>query len=270
VPKLWPQDDQKGREEAMDEGTESEAQWDLDAVFEVDDYLFAYRDDLTDARSDAEVAGLVKLLELDSPMKILDLACGFGRHANRLAALGHSMTGVDYTPGFLEIARQKAAEMGVEVDYRQGDMRQLEFREEFDRVLLLFTSFGYFADSVNEQVVQNMARALKPGGWLMFDIPNPDVVLKDFWPADVIDKGGDLLINRFSFDMLTGRFHNRRIVIRDGIRKDKPFSIRLYSATEIRDLLHGAGLEVLKLSGGGSQPLSANSRAMVVVARKPQ
>jgi len=57
--------------------------------------MFVYRDDLTDERSDAEVAALVNLLELDSPMKILDLACGFGRHANRLAALGHSVTGVD-------------------------------------------------------------------------------------------------------------------------------------------------------------------------------
>ncbi len=85
-----------------------------------------------------------------------------------------------------------------------------------------------------------------------------------------MDKGGDLSINRFSFDMLTGRFHNRRIVIRNGIRRDKPFSIRLYNATEIRDLLHRAGLEVVRLSGGGSQPLSANSRGMVVVARKPQ
>jgi 2-polyprenyl-3-methyl-5-hydroxy-6-metoxy-1,4-benzoquinol methylase len=191
----------------------------LEAVFDVDDYLFTYRDDLTDERSDAEVASLVKLLELDSPMKILDLACGFGRHANRLAALGHSVTGVDYMPGFLTLARQKAAEMGVQVDYRQGDMRQVSFLEEFDRVLLLFTSFGYFEDSENELVVKNMARALKLGGCLMFDIPNRDVILKDLPPADVIDKGGDLLINRFSFDVLTGRFHNRRIVIRNGIRK---------------------------------------------------
>jgi 2-polyprenyl-3-methyl-5-hydroxy-6-metoxy-1,4-benzoquinol methylase len=135
----------------------------LETVFEVDDYLFTYRDDLTDERSDMEVVSLVKLLELNSRMKILDLACGFGRHANRLAALGHSVTGVDYIPGFLELARQKAAELGVQVDYRQGDMRQVSFEEEFDRVLLLFTSFGYFEDSENEQVVENMARALKPG-----------------------------------------------------------------------------------------------------------
>ena len=253
----------------MNNDTAPQAPFDLEAVFEVEDYMYFYRDDLTDERSDAEVASLVELLELDSPMRILDLACGFGRHANRLAVLGHSVTGVDFTPGFLEIARQKAAEMGVQVDYRQGDMRQVGFVEEFDRVLLLFTSFGYFEDDENAQVMENMARALKPGGLLGFDTPNRDVIVKDLSTSDVIEKDGDLMINRLSFDALTGRFHNRRIVIRNGVRKDKPFSIRLYNATEIRDLLNGVGLEVYKMLGGDGQPLSVSSRRMVVVARKP-
>ncbi len=156
----------------MSEKVSANAPFNLEAVFEVDDYLFTYRDDLTDERSDAEVALLIKLLEISSSMKILDLACGFGRHANRLAVMGHSVTGVDFMPGFITLARQKATEMGLQVDYRQGDMRQVSFVEEFDRVLLLFTSFGYFEDNENEQVVENMARALKPGGRLLFDIPN--------------------------------------------------------------------------------------------------
>ena len=63
----------------MNENISADALFNLEAVFEVDDYLFTYRDDLTDQRSDAEVASLIKLLELDPPMKILDLACGFGR-----------------------------------------------------------------------------------------------------------------------------------------------------------------------------------------------
>jgi hypothetical protein len=60
----------------MSQGTSSQASFDLSAVFEVDDYMVFYGDDLTDERSEAEVAALVKLLELDSPKKILDLACG--------------------------------------------------------------------------------------------------------------------------------------------------------------------------------------------------
>lgn len=63
----------------MNETISTSALFSLEDVFEVDDYLFVYQDDLTDERSDAEVASMVKLLELDSPVKILDLACGFGR-----------------------------------------------------------------------------------------------------------------------------------------------------------------------------------------------
>jgi SAM-dependent methyltransferase len=243
--------------------------FDLNAVFEVDDYMFVYGDDLTDERTDAEVALWVRLLELDSPLRILDLACGFGRHANRLAALGHSVTGVDVMPGFLEMARHQANAMGVQVDYRQGDMRELSLDAEFDRVLLLFTSFGYFGDDENLQVAGNMARALKPGGLLGFDIPNRDVMAGEPPASPVIDKNGDLIINRLSFDVHTGRFHNRRIIVRDGVRKDKPFSIRLYNAQEINALLGSVGLEVNKLLGDDGQPLSAQSRRLMVIARKP-
>lgn len=243
--------------------------FDLDVVFEVDDYLFVYGDELTDERSEAEVAELVRLFELDTPLKILDLACGFGRHANRLAALGHTVTGVDYIPGFLEIARQQAKAMGIQVDYQQADMRHLSFDAEFDRVVLMFTSFGYFSDDENLQVIKNAASALKPGGLLGFDIPHRDAIAGQRPSDHVIDKDGDLIINRLSFDALTGRFHNRRLLVRDGVRKNKPFSIRLYNAQEIQDLLAKSGLEVAQLLGEGGQPLSNQSQRLIVLAKKP-
>jgi hypothetical protein len=77
------------------------------------------------------------------------------------------------------------------------------------------------------------------------------------------------MINRNSFDMLSGRWHNQRIVIRNGVRKDKPFSIRLYNPTEIGDLVQKAGMEVSHLCGDWSgQQLSTESRGMVVLAQK--
>jgi len=118
--------------------------FDFEAVFEPDDYLYFYKDVITVERTKKEIEFLVKELELDKPMKILDLACGHGRHANRLAELGHSVTGVDITLGFLEIAKRETKEKGVDIEYIQGDIREISFMEEFDRVLLLFTSFGYF------------------------------------------------------------------------------------------------------------------------------
>jgi SAM-dependent methyltransferase len=243
--------------------------FDFKEVFDVDDYLYFYGEFLTEERTQAEVDAVVELLELETPAKILDLACGFGRHSNRLATLGHQVTGLDLTPGFLEIARRDAEDCGVQVDYQQGDMRYIEYSEIFDYVLLMFTSFGYYQDEDNQRVLENVVRALKPGGVLLLDIPNRDVFLKDMLPYIVTEKENNLMIDRLSFDTLSGRWYNRRVVIRDGVRKDKPFYVRIYNPSEIQPLLSQAGLDVIKMLGGfDGQPLSTETRRMVIVAKK--
>ena len=180
------------------------------------------------------------------------------------------MTGIDLTPGFIDLARNDAARRGVEVEYVLGDMRQISFNREFDRILMLFTAFGYFEDDENLQVLRNVQHALKPGGLLLFDTHNRDMFLKGLLPSFVIEKDGNLMIDRVTFDTLTGKMHNHRIVIRNGIRKDKPFFVRLYNPTEITQLLHVAGFEVHDLLGDWEgQPVSTELRRMIVIARKP-
>jgi len=246
------------------------ALFNLEEVFEVDDYLYFYSESLTAERTDTEVSALVRYLGLETPMHILDLACGFGRHTNRLAALGHYMTGIDLMPRFLQIAREDADSRGVQVHYHQGDMRNIDFEEEFDRVILGFTAFGYFEDDENLLVLKNIARALKPGGRMIFDTIARDTVLKRLISHYVTEKEGNLMIDRVSFDVLTGRQHNNRIVIRDGVRKDKPFSIRLYNVNELLVLLKNAGLELAKLYGGwDDQPFTSESFRIIVLAGKP-
>jgi SAM-dependent methyltransferase len=243
---------------------------DWTAVFDVDDYLYFYSESLTDERTDMEVDALVRLLNLDKPKKILDLACGFGRHTNRLAKFGHNMTGVDITPGFLEIARHAALKQGVNVRYQQNDMRTIKFDNEFDCVLLLFTAFGYFSDEENLQVLVNARNALIPGGALIFDIPNRDTFLKRMQSCFVVEKDGNMMIDRMSFDSLLGRSYNRRVVFRDGIRKDKPFSIRLYNPNEITTMISRAGLVVEHIyDDWESHELTMESSRLVVIAHKP-
>jgi hypothetical protein len=90
-------------------------------------------------------------------------------------------------------------------------------------------------------------------------------------PFMVTEKGEDLMIDRESFDTITGRWYNRRIVIRDGVRKDKPFFVRLYDPSEIEELVTKAGMQVHKMFAGyDSQQLSDESRSMVIIAKKPE
>jgi len=63
--------------------------FDLEAVFDPDDYLYFYEDVVSEKRTNKEVDLLITELKMDRPMRVLDLACGFGRHANRLAERGH-------------------------------------------------------------------------------------------------------------------------------------------------------------------------------------
>ena len=166
---------------------------DLDAVFCADDYLYFYGDSLMEEYTDEQVAFLVRELGLESRMKILDLACGQGRHANRLARLGYSITGVDRSREFLDRAQADANQQNVPVTYLCADSRNYAEAGEYDRVIHLFSSFGYFTDAENLQVMKNIAASLKSGGLLCLDIPNRDVSLQKLPPCGVREKNRDLL-----------------------------------------------------------------------------
>jgi SAM-dependent methyltransferase len=96
-------------------------EFDFDEVFN-EDYLYFYEPLLAEV-TDADVDAIWRLLELERGSEILDLACGHGRIANRLAERGARVTGLDATPLFLDRARRDAAARDVEVDYVDGDMR---------------------------------------------------------------------------------------------------------------------------------------------------
>lgn len=243
--------------------------FDFDAVFEPDDYLYFYEDRISEEQTKKEIDFLIKELELQKSTKILDLACGHGRHTNKLAELGYNITGVDINKGFLEIAKNDARKKKLNTKFICGDMRKIEFKEEFDRLLLLFTSFGYFEDEENFKVIKNVANALVQGGLFCFDTFNRDVFLKNFLPYIVIEKGDDLMIDRKTFDSFTGRIYDKRIVIRNGRRKDKPFFIRIYNPNEIKELLSKAGLNIHNIyEGWDGKPFTSNSRTMIIIAKK--
>lgn len=241
----------------------------FEGVFHTEDYLYFYEEVLSDERTDRDVNFLVRELKLDKPLKILDLACGHGRHANKLAELMHRVIGVDINKGFLKIAKEDAKQKRVNPEYIKADMRKISFKEEFDVALLLFTAFGYFNDEDNFNVLKNVAKALKIGGMFCFDTLNRDTLLKCFPPDVVVEKGRDLMIDRRAFDPHTGRLYNKRIMIRDGMRKDASFFVRLYNFTEIKDLLNRAGLEIHKVyENWNAKPFTTESGRMVIVAAK--
>lgn len=244
----------------------TEPVFDVEGMFD-EDYLHFFTESL-DARADAEADLIWRLLEVEPGMEVLDLACGHGRIANALAARGCRVTGLDATPLFLDRARQDAAARGVAVSYVEGDMRNLPWAGQFDRVINWFTAFGYFDDAENRRVLAEVARVVRPGGAFALEMNNRDGTIHRYQPASVDERDGNLLIERRRFEPLTGRMVAERTVVRDGRVRRIPFFVRMFTFTELRDWLLAAGFTGVQGYGEDGSPLTLDSRRMITVARR--
>ncbi len=130
---------------------------------------------------------LVKLAQLDShSLKILDCCCGAARYSRILENQGFNVIGMDLSYDLIKVAKQEEPNG----NYCRGDIRALPFRNSFDRLLSLFTSFGYFEDDEeNLRVLMEMHSSLKKGGLLYLDYLNPINVMASDW-EEKSDKNG--------------------------------------------------------------------------------
>jgi SAM-dependent methyltransferase len=242
--------------------------FDTESLFD-EDYLYFYEPLLPAEQSDAEAELIWRLLNLEPDMRVLDLACGHGRIANRLAARGCRVTGLDITPLFLERASRDAAEHGVAVDYVRGDMRHLPWTQSFDRVINWFTAFGYFDDVGNRRVLDQIARVLKPGGAIALNLMNRDWLVRNFQPSRVAaERDGNLMIDQSRLDPLTSTVSTERIVLRGGRLRRFRFFVRLFTYTELRDWLLTAGFTNVDGYGDNGGPLSLDSNRLTVIASR--
>lgn len=242
------------------------ASFDFDQVFG-EDYLHFYDSILTEERSRDEADLIAGLLDLAPGMRVLDIPCGFGRIAARLAALGCAVVGVDASTTFLDVARRD----GGAVDYRQADVRTFAADAEYDRIVNWFTSFGYFDDETDRGLLAAWHRALRPGGKLLIDHPNRQHLFRLLDASlgcaiALIDHGDDLLIDRTTFDAATSRTNTERISVRGGTVRRYRFSVRTFAFTELRTWLLDAGFRHVEGFGGDAEPFELDSTRMIAVA----
>src|SRR5258708_5064550 len=194
-----------------------------------------------------------RLLDLRPAMSVLDLACGHGELANRLAARDCRVTGLDSSAVFLDRARADAAAAGVSVEYVTGDMRQIPWTGRFDRVINWSTAFGYFDDTTNRAVLDGIVGVLRPGGRLAMDLDNLTAFLASYCPSRVVAvrDNGDMLVDRYHLDALTGRFEAERTVVLSGRARRGNFVKRLFGFPELRNWLFAPGFAPAAGDGGG-------------------
>ena len=160
---------------------------------------------------------------------------------------------------------------GADVEYVAGDMRRLPWTDRFDRIVNWSTAFGYFDDATNRAVLDGMAAALRPGGRLAMDLDNLSSFLASYQPSKVVAArdDGDMLVDRYHLNALTGRLEAERTVVRDGRARRTRFVKRLFGFPELRDWLLAAGFTAVAGYGEDGEPLTASHRRMIVVADRP-
>jgi SAM-dependent methyltransferase len=237
------------------------SEFDFEGVFN-EDYLYFYEKILTPERTEEDVETIVEVLDLPPGAQILDCPCGHGRIANALAARGFRVTGLDSSEFFLERARADASARGVEVEYVQGDMRDIPWRDRFDALVNWFTSFGYFSDDQNKEVLAQFHDALKPGGKFVLETLNITRLLLNFQPQHFIERDGDLMADEIQLDVENSRTLTKRMVARAGRTRKTHFVVRWFGVPELRSWLEEARFENVRTPG-----LTAETRLIVVADR---
>lgn len=231
--------------------------------------------------ADEEVDALLELLAEEhglEPGSALDVACGIGRHAVPLAERGIEVTGLDISPSYLDRARELADGAGVanSIRFVRGDMRQLGVVDgSFDLLTNIWTSFGYYDDGTNREVLEGMAERVADGGALVLELVNRDGVTGAGYEASGAFELDDVFVAETrEYDPATARMTTERELFEPAEEGydhlgTMTFEVRSYAPVELRERLLDAGFEAVSLYEDlDGDPLTAESSRMVAVARR--
>ncbi len=221
--------------------------------------------------TEQQVEGIITYLGVEPGASILDLACGYGRIAIPLAQRGFRVTGLDLSETLLGQARASAARAGVEVDWHQGDMREIPWEGAFDAVINVFSSFGYFTDEEeNRRVLEGVTRALKPGGRFLIDVINRDWQVRQDLQRRWFEAGDLFVLADPWLDPVEGRAGEVWRWLEGGQWQTLEFDVRIYTATELKALIEAARLRWITVYGGwAGDEFGPQSRRIIALAEKP-
>jgi len=211
--------------------------------FDTPYYHILYKDrDYTEAQTFMD--NLTNYLNIPEHGKILDLACGKGRHSVYLNSLGYNVTGADLSEQSITYAKQFENEM---LNFKVHDMSK-PYPETFDAVFNLFTSFGYFEDeNCNLETIKSIKLELNEFGFGVIDFMNTNYIIDNLIDEDIKTVEG--------ID-----FHQKRSVKDGYIIKDISFEadgehfefqerVKAFTLQDFETLFEKAGVYLLDVFG---------------------
>ncbi|MDE0300278.1 MAG: methyltransferase domain-containing protein [Candidatus Poribacteria bacterium] len=215
---------------------------------------------------------IVDVLNLQPGSTVLDLCCGQGRHGRKLANFGVDVIGLDNSRFLLNEAQNNTDADGGRLRLIEADMRHIPLKSSCNAVISLFTSFGFFEEKDNTNVISEIASVLKPDGRLLIDHWNPYAVAqldhtRNWWWVSE----STLALAEVEYQPQSGRLYDYRTIIElptKSIRK-MVNTVRFYFPTEMERLLKAVGLGIRATYGDfDGSDFNTGSRRMITVAEK--
>jgi SAM-dependent methyltransferase len=212
-------------------------------------------------RTEQEIRRALTMLRPQGGERILDLACGTGRHSLELVRQGFSVVGVEIGEELVEIARKDAAAQGLETDFIQADLRELKYEDEFDIVLNLNDgAVGYFeTDEENHRTFEVISRALKPGGQNLVQVPNVLYARARLPQRSWIPSATMVELVEHRWNKKDRYMEGAMIPLKFGetlenLDKRIEFRQRLYEVDELRDVYASVGMTLDRVFHGNGRP----------------
>ncbi len=210
-------------------------------------------DDLKITRDEVDLIG--EILKPHTESRILDLACGQGRHSLELARRGfNNIEGLDRSHYLIAKAKTRAKREGLNVKFREGDARKIPFANDtFDFIIIMGNSFGYFENANEDKfVLEQVFKALKPRGRVLIDVADGDFLRENFQPRswEWINKKYFVCRER-SLSSDEQRLISREVIthVEKGVIADQFYAERLYSEEKIKQLFDSIGFKDIEFHG---------------------
>ncbi len=244
--------------------------------------LAAHLDETTDLASrrsaiiDSTVVFWLSCGLLKPQMQLLDLGCGPGLYATRLARAGLQVTAVDLSERSLAYARTQAEREHLKIDYQWMDFLDLDACEKFDAVLQVYGELNTFSNEKRDSLLAKVWQALKPGGIFLFDLSTPVLRkrygLKNSWYA--VDGGfwrpgrHFLLENGYSYPETSVWLDQYVVIDEQGICVYRNW-FHDYDLPTVEDFLAEVGFRLRHVWGDlAGSPYSEDSDWIAVCAEK--
>ena len=236
--------------------------------FNTQEYLNVYQH-RNESDAEEHITLILENVKIHSGAKILDMACGSGRHALILARKDFELTAVDLSENLISIAEKSAQDENLKINFVESDIRKFETNDKFNLVINLFTSFGYFeTDEENFAVLQKAYDLLVYDGFFVLDFFN-----SQFLQQNLIEFSEENLDNAeiHQYRKIKNNRVTKKIVItKDGNLSTYEESVRMFKKEELVDAIQNIGFDIYKTFGDflGNEFDNLSSPRLIMICKK--